>query len=169
MKKLAIALVIAVVLAGVPWSAMAASDTGTHDVTVTVAEIVAVEVVGGNITLTINTVADPGQLPSAVTDATTSLDWTANVAGGTTRSITAALDSSYSAGIALKVTVTDPAGTNGTNSGQVTLTNVAQDVYSGITNENCTGATLTYDASLTAMVAPVSETKTVTYTLTDAS
>jgi hypothetical protein len=136
---------------------------------VTVSEIVAIEVVGGNITLTISGVADPGSLPSAVTDATTNLDWTSNVTGGTTRSITAALDTAYSAGIALKVTVTDPGGTSGTNSGQVTLTDSAQPVFTGIANENCTAATLTYEASLTAMVAAASETKTVTYTLTDAS
>ncbi len=149
-------------------SVMAASASDTHDVTIQIQEIVALEVTGGNVSLTISAVSDPGALPDAVTDNSTALDWTSNVSSGT-RSITAALDSAYSAGIVLKVALSAPAGTNGSSAGQITLGTGAQNVFTGITNENCVDATLTYEASLTQMVAPTSETRTVTYTLTDAA
>lgn len=157
---------IPLALAGV---ALGASDTATHDVTVTLNEIVELEVTGGNITLTFSAPADPGDLPAAVTDGTTcALDWTSSVSIGS-RAITAALSSAYTTGIVLKVTVTAPAGTNGSAAPQVTLSAVAQNVFTGVTSENCSGATLTYEASLTQMVDVTSETKTITYTLTDAS
>ena len=146
----------------------AASDTATHDVTVTLNEIVELEVTGGSITLTFSAPADPGDLPAAVTDATCALDWTSSVSSGS-RAITAALSTVYTTGIVLKVTVTAPAGTNGSAAPQVTLSAVAQNVFTGVTSENCSGATLTYEASLTQMVDVTSETKTITYTLTDAS
>lgn len=161
-------LVAALMLVGAAGTAMAASDTATHDVTVTLSEIAELAVAGGNITLTFAAPATPGNLPAAVSDATTSLAWTSNVAAGS-RAVTAELSTAYTAGIALKVTVTSPAGTNGAPTAQVTLTAVAQNVFTGITNENCSAATLTYEASLSQMIAPTSETKTVTYTLLDAA
>ena len=155
-------------LVGIAGTAVALSDTATHDVTVTLGEIAELAVAGGNITLTFTAPAAAGDLPAAASDATTSLAWTSNVAAGS-RAVTAEIVSAYSAGIVLKVTVTSPAGTNGAPTAQVTLTAVAQNVFTGITNENCSAATLTYEASLTAMLAATSETKTVTYTLLDAA
>ncbi len=169
MRKVAFLLLVVGLIGfiGSP-TAMAASASDTHDVTIQIQEIVAMEVTGGNVTLIISAVSDPGALPDAVTDNSTALDWTSNVSSGT-RSITAALDSAYSAGIVLKITLSAPAGTNGSTAGQITLGTSAQNVFTGITNENCVNATLTYEASLTQMVAPASETRTVTYTLTDAA
>jgi hypothetical protein len=109
----------------------------------------------------------PGSLPDPATDATTSLSWTSCVASGATRKITAALDADYPAGIVLKATVAKPAGSNGTSAGQKTLSATAQDLFTGIAGEPCTGATVTFEASLSSLVAPVSsESKILTWTLT---
>jgi hypothetical protein len=160
----AVAVAMALGLAG---SAFAASDTATQTVTITVEEIAQLGVSGDPGTLTLaNATTTPGSLPTAATDATTSLSWTSNVAA-TTRKITAAIDSDYTAGVVLKATLAEPAGTNGTTGGQQTLGTTATDMLTGITNENCTGATITFEASLSAMVAPIaSESRTLTWTLT---
>ncbi len=163
----ALLAVVALVALGLAGTALGASDTSAQTVTITVEEIAQLSVTGNPGTLTLASAATtPGSLPPAVTDATTSLSWTSNVAA-TTRKITAALDSSYTAGVVLKATLTEPGGTNGTTTGQQTLTDTATDMLTGVTNENCTGATITFEASLSTMIAPIaSESRTLTWTLT---
>jgi len=152
---------------GLVGTAFAASDTAAQTVTITVEEIAQLGASGDPATLTLaNAGTTSGSLPPAASEATTSLSWTSNVAA-TTRKITAALDSNYTAGIVLKASLAEPAGTSGTTAGQQTLSNTAADMLTGITNENCTGATITFEASLSTMIAPVaSESRTLTWTLT---
>jgi len=148
-----------------------AQDSQNHNVTVTLGEVAKIGINGGNVTLTFNTAGTtPGDLPTPVTDATTDLRWTSNVASGLTRKITAALEADYAAGIVLKVTVGAPATgtTTGSSAGEITLSTTDQDAFTGITNENCKDAALSYEASLTAMVEPNGgEIHQITYTLTD--
>ena len=162
-------LITAVMVAalGLVGTAFAASDTAAQTVTITVEEIAQLGVSGDPGTLTLaNAGTTAGSLPDAVTDATSSLSWTSNVAA-TTRKITAALDANYTAGVVLKATLAEPGGTNGTTAGQKTLSDTASDMLTGITNENCTDATITFEASLSTMIAPIaSESKTLTWTLT---
>jgi len=166
MKKLLVVLFAVVLFAGVPMIAMGATATSSHTVSIEVVEMAAIEVVGGNVTLTIETSSDPGSLPDSDTDATTSLEWTSTVTSGT-RTISAKLDTAYPPGIQLDVTVSG--GTSGgASAGPVTLTITDQDVFTGIGNEVVTGATLTYDASLTSMIGPGNEgVATVIYTMNE--
>jgi len=151
--------------------AMAQGDSQNHNVTVTLGEVAKIGINGGNVTLTFNTGGTtPGDLPIPVTDATTDLRWTSNVASGLTRKITAALEADYVTGIVLKITVGAPATgtTTGASAGQITLSTTDQDAFTGITNEHCKDAALSYEVSLTAMVEPNGgEMHQVTYTLTD--
>jgi hypothetical protein len=147
----------------------AATDQATQTVTITVEEIAQLSVSGDPATLTLtNAGTIPGSLPAAATDASTSLSWSSNVASGA-RKLTAALDATFTSGIVLKATLAKPAGSNGSTAGQVTLNNTDKDLFTGITNENCTNATITLEASLSQMIAPVTnESKTLTWTLTAA-
>jgi len=142
--------------------------TGSHTVNITLQEIAELDCIGSPSTLVLsNASTTPGSLPPPATDATTSLSWTSCVASGNTRKITVALDANYPAGIVLRATVAKPAGSNGTSAGQQTLSNTATDMLTGITGEACTGATVTFEASLSSSVAPVaSESRIVTWTLT---
>jgi len=144
------------------------TDTATQTVTITVEEIAVLAASGDPATLTLVPPAG-GSLPTPVTNALTSLDWTSNVASGNTRTITAQLDADFSGTIVLKATLAAPGGTNGATNNQRTLSSgSAELMFTGITNENCTGATITYEASLSAMMAPVTdESHTVTWTLTE--
>lgn len=164
LERLLIGLAVMVLSLGLVARAMALTDTGTHTVTITVEEIAQIDVVGGNVLFTFNQAGTTaGSLPTVSDDTATSLSWTSNVAANS-RKITAELDQNSATGIVLKVTVTK-AGGNGTAGSQITLTLAAQDVFSGITNENVTGNTLTYNATLSTMIAPVTDARTVTYTL----
>jgi len=166
-KEKALLAVAALVALGLAGTALGASDTAAQTVTITVEEIAQLGVTGDPGTLTLaSATTTAGSLPIAVTDDTTTLSWTSNVAA-TTRKITAALDSAYTAGIVLKATLAEPTGTNGTTAGQQTLSDTATDMLTGVTTENCTGATITLEASLSTMVAPIaSESRTLTWTLT---
>jgi len=170
MKRLITLLLVTVGLVCVPaLTAWAVTDTATQDVAITLEEIAQLAVSGDPATLTLtNASTTAGSLPPAVEDATTSLSWTSNVETDQTRKLTAILSAAYTTGIVLKATVTEPAGTNGTAAAEQTLIVTAVDMFTGITNENCTGATITYEASITEMIAPVTaQSKTVTWTLTE--
>jgi hypothetical protein len=154
---------------GLAAAAGAATDQATQTVTITVEEIAQLSASGDPATLTLtNAGTTAGSLPTPATDASTSLSWSANVASGS-RKLTAALDATFTSGIVLKAALAKPGGSSGSSSGQVTLSDTAKDIFTGITNENCTGATISFEASLSKMIAPVTnESKTLTWTLTAA-
>ena len=169
MKKLLVVLLAAALTSGLVGTAMAVSDTAIQSVTITVEEIAQLAVSGSPGTFTLSNAATvAGSLPDAQEEATTSLSWTSNVSSGT-RKITAQLDADYTTGIVLKATVTVDAASNGRTGGQKTLSfATAEEMVTGITNENVTGNTVTYEASASTMIAPVaSESKTVIWTLTE--
>ena len=170
MKKLKLFLLTASLTLFLCGIAMA-QDSQAHNVTITVQEVAKIGLNGGPVTIEFTSASTTaGDLPTPTTDTSTDLRWTSNVAAAATRKITAALDSDYSAGIVLQVTVAAPltGTTNGATAGQITLSTSELEVFTGITNEHCKDAVLSYDASLTAMVeAAAGELKSVTYTLTD--
>ena len=161
-------LAAAVLLASALPGLVLGGTSGSHTVSITLQEIAELACSGSPSTLVLSSAgATPGSLPAPATDATTSLSWTSSVASSTTRKITAALDSNYPAGIVLKATLAKPSGSNGTSAGQKTLSDTAQDMFTGIAGEPCTGATITFEASLSSIIAPVSsESKILTWTLT---
>ncbi len=140
-----------------------ADNIGDHQVTIIIAVVNELEIIGGNITLTINT-ATAGSGLIDDTDNTCALDWTTN--SGSVKKITGQLDTDYSTGISLAVNVT-VAGGNGASAGQQTLISAsAVDLVTGMHNEFVSANTLGYTASAPT-ASPASETKTVTYTILD--
>ncbi|MGH7678987.1 MAG: hypothetical protein ACRENU_11010 [Gemmatimonadaceae bacterium] len=110
--------------------------------------------------LVINT-ATAGSNP---TDATAGATWavTTNQSGAR---ITASIGSNMPAGLTLSVNLAAPAGA--TSTGAQTLTTVAVDVVTGITQQAQGGLAATYSLSATPAAGVVaSSTRTVTYTIT---
>lgn len=165
MKKLTTILAVAALSLGLLGTAAAVSTSDSHNVTVQCIQIDVIAHSGGDITLSIDT-ATAGSQPDVDTDATCSLSWTTNAPLASARKITAALATDYSAGITLKVTAASSGG-NSSSAGQQTLSAVAVDVVTGVYQEYLSTQTLTYEASATVAAPLGSETKLVTYTLTD--
>ena len=98
------------------------------------------------------------------TDATAGATWavTTNQSGAR---ITASIGSNMPAGLTLSVNLAAPAGA--TSTGAQTLTTVAVDVVTGITQQAQGGLAATYSLSATPAAGVVaSSTRTVTYTIT---
>jgi len=167
MKRLMIGLVVMALCLGMTGIAMA-EDSDSHSVTVTVNPINEIAIHGNygkDITLTIST-ATAGSPPDDATNDTCSLSWTTNAPSSQKKKITAQLDSDYSEGITLTVVVTINSG-NGSSKGTITLSSTSHEVVTGICSENVTDNTLLYTASATTAVSPTTETRSITYTLTD--
>ena len=83
---------------------------------------------------------------------------------GSNMKVTASINSAMPSGLTLTTNLVAPTG--GTSTGATTLTTVAADVVTGITQKAESGLTVTYEltADLTAAVA-ASATRTVTYTI----
>lgn len=170
MKTLRLFCIIAIGIL-VTSMAMALTDTATQNIGVTVEEIAQIAASGdvaGNLVLA-NANTTAGSLPLAASDFTTTLDWTSNVDSGKTRTVTANLDTAMPANVLLKVVLSDGTGdgTPGTFAAQQTLTDAAKDLVTAVGNGTITGVTVTYEASLTHMVAPQQIDRTVTWTITD--
>ena len=167
--SLVVLLLVGVLLAGSTDVGMATTDTASSTVTITFSEISELAVSGDPGTLTIVAPAAAGNLPADQSDATTTMSWTANVAAGLTRKVTGSLDVLFS-GINLYATVAAPGGTDGTSAGEVQFAvgATAYDYVTAIGNCNVSAQTITFRASVSAMVAPYTSTsQTVTWTLTE--
>jgi hypothetical protein len=140
------------------WSGSSATQTVTFEVQA-INEITAS---GNPGALTIST-ATAGSQPDDATDATTTYNITTN---GTTKKITGAVDVNMPANVTLKANLTAPTG--GTSAGATTLTTVAADLVTGITQKAETAKTITYTLSATVAAGVVaSDTRTVTLTVAD--
>jgi len=179
MKKLCAMFLGMVILVGIAGVATA-QDTASHDVILQISEICVIDVApAGSITLTLGTVTTGGDTPADATNNTKYLQYTSLVPSGETRRITAALDSGESApaGTALRVQASGISGNEGTPAGQITLTDSATDLVTGIgscaTGTGATdGAQLTYTFTVTdfsQLEVTAGSTVTVTYTLTDSA
>ena len=149
--------VLAFVVSGTVFAVLAfAATEGSHDVIITITEINALELTGGDITLTISDAS------MEATDSTCSLCYATNSITG--KKITAVLNSDYPTGITLYVTV---ASVGGASQGEVELTNIPTDVIRDLEQCSDTNQTITYRAVATMQAGVISQTRTVTYTITD--
>lgn len=139
-----------------------AADNANHTVGYAVSAINEIAISGNVSTMTVST-ATAGSEPDPVTDATQTYDITTN---GTNKKITAALDTNMGTGLTLALTAAAPTGASANS--EVSLSTVAADVVTGITEIAESGKTLTY--KLTALVTAgvvAADTKTVTLTIAD--
>ena len=149
--------VLVIGLTAVVWAA----GNDDHSVTVTVSAINEVAIVGGGVTLTINS-ATAGSDPDDDTDNTTcDLNWTTNEAS---KKITVQTDEG-SPTFVLKVVAQNESG--GTAASEVTLSTSPADFVTGVATTTGT-CDLQYTASADASDGTGSDNHTVTYTLTAA-
>ncbi len=149
-----IAVICCICAAGVA----SAASSDSHTVTVTVSAINELSIIGGNVTLAINS-ATAGSNPDDATDNTTcELAWTTNEAS---KKITVAT-SLAAPSFTLKVVAEHVSG--GTAAAEVTLSTTAADFVTGVatTTGDCA---LSYTASATAAQGTGSDVHTVTYTI----
>lgn len=159
MKKLTAVLATAGLICATSGIALAA-NTATQTVTYEVSAINELSVSGNPGTLTVST-ATAGSAPDAVSDATSTYAITTNETG---RKITGAIDIAMPVGVTLTANLAAPTG--GTSAGAVTLTALAADLVTGITELNESAKVITYDLSATSAAGVVpSATKTVTLTI----
>lgn len=169
MKNSVKVLLLAVLVVGLASVVMATTDTDTQTVTITFSEISEIDASGDPGTLTIVAPATPGDLPADQTDATTTMAWTSNVAAAQTRKITGSIDGLFS-GINLYATIAAPGGADGTSAGETEFVAASTDYdfVTAIGNCNVSAQTITFKASVSAMVAPYTDdTQIVTWTLTE--
>lgn len=174
MKKI-LGLVIVLTLVGA--GALFAVDTAAHDVTVTVAAVVEMDLNDPSaISLTTITPGDGngGLAVIGSTDTTKKLFYTSLVLSGKTRNITAALDAApIINGFDIALTITPPGVSGaGSSSGLQALSTTAATLVTGITNvatgRGATdGAAMTYTLTNINMAnLTVGDTDTVRVTLT---
>jgi hypothetical protein len=142
-----------------------ASDSDSHTVTVNVAEINEVEIVGGNVTLNIDSgTAESG--PESAADSSTSLFWSTNSAD--TKKIT--VETNLAAPLfTLSVEAQNLAGSGndiGSSAGRVFVSTTPQDFVTGIEQAEA-HATLAYLAEAEASDGTGSDVHTITYTIID--
>jgi len=136
-----------------------AGSSATQTVTYQVQAINEVSASGNPAALVVSA-AMAGSQPGEVTNTATTYAITTNE----TKKITAAIDTAMPANVTLKINLTAPTG--GSSAGDVTLTAVAADVVTGVSQVAESGKTITYKLSATVAAGVVaSATKTVTLTI----
>lgn len=159
-RKLGLAAAVALCLTAV--ASVQAADTDSHSVNFTVSSINEIEVDAGAVNLTVNS-ATAGSQPTPA-NAASSYAITTNAATDG-KKITAALDTAMPTGVTLAVNMTAPSGA--TSAGSVALGTVAVDVVNAIEGVAASGLAINYSLSATVTAAPVTGSKTVTYTIAD--
>jgi hypothetical protein len=159
MRKLLVVL-LTLGLIGALGPGARASNLATQTVSFTVPDICAIGVSGNPGTLTI-TVPNAGSTPDVVSDTSTTYALSAN----STTQITAAVDTDLPTGVVLKVHLAAPTG--GSSAGDVTLSATPQTVVSEIPAIASSGNTITYKLDASALPAPVNDSRTVTFTLSE--
>ena len=161
MKSLAKVLLLTVLVVGIIGVAIAANNDN-HTVTVTVNAINELAIIGGNVTLTINS-ATAGSDPDDQVDSTTAdLDWTTNEASKKITVVSNLAAQSFT----LKSVAQNVTG--GTAASEVTVTDTAADFVTGVAT-TLGGCDIQYTGSATAAQGTGSDVHTITYTITDVS
>jgi hypothetical protein len=155
---------------------MAQTDTASHTVTMNINEIAVLNLIGGNITMTVEAPGNGGETPANPADSNCYLQYTSTVADTLTRTIEVAWGGSDAApaGCSLLVTATPGAG-EGTASAQRTISSTGQTVVTAIGScatgtGGADGAQLAYVLSVndvSSLLSDGDKTATITYTLTD--
>jgi len=163
MKKLIVILAVLGLIFGLVGTAMA-TDSDSHQVTITVSTINEIDVAGGDtpepaVTLEIDTAVAGEEPTDSAPDTSTTLKWTTNAAS---KKITVQINLAYPE---VTLTVEAIGSTAGTPVGVVTLSAVASNFITGMgkTKGSCT---LQYIASATVAADPISYVYLVTYTIT---
>ncbi len=131
-----------------------------HSVTITVAAINQMAIVGGDVSLTINTASAGSELTSQNDNTTTDLNWTTNEASKKITIVSNLASPNYT------LTVEAQNASGGTAAGVISLSTTAIDFVTGISNTVGT-CDLSYTASATVASGAGSDIHTVTYTITD--
>lgn len=157
MKKRFITLpLVAALTAG--FAAAASAQTATATATYEIQAINEVSVSGNPAALVITTAAEL----EGVTENSTTWGVTTNQTGA---KVTGAIDTDMPTAVTLKVELAAPAGA--TSAGAVTLSSVAADLVTAITEVQGSGLGVTYSLSALPTAGVVaSASKTVTYTIT---
>lgn len=147
------------VLGMIGYAPGAASDS--HTVTVTVSAINELLIIGGNVTLTINTATAGSEPDDAVDSTTADVVWTTNAEN---KKIT--IESNLAApNFTLKAVAQGVSG--GTAAPEVTVTDTAADFVTGIA-KTIGVCDIQYTAQATAAQGTGSDVHTITFTLTGA-
>ncbi len=136
------------------------AQVGTTSVTFTFQAIDEIAVTGAP-TLTINS-AIAGQQPQPVVDTSSTFSISTN---GTNKRITASINKLMPANTTLEIQLAAPG--SGTSTGYKTLSTVAADVVTGISHMASASKTITYRFSATTAAGVLTDSCTVTLTLTD--
>lgn len=162
MKKFALTLFVATFVIGLSSLSMAA-DNDAITVNYEVSAINELAIDQASVDLVVNA-ATAGSEPDADTDSTITYDITTN---GSSKKITAAIDTAMPSNVSLKLDVTAPTG--GTGAGQLTLSGTAQDAVTGVATVAEADISMSFELSATVAAGVVaSANKTCTMTLTDA-
>ncbi|MFZ5565061.1 MAG: hypothetical protein ACOZBW_13515 [Thermodesulfobacteriota bacterium] len=189
MKKLLILLCAAALVSLGAGTALALTDTATHDATITINEVALIgldDTAALEWTIDAPTSGTPGDEFSVTdpADATKFLQYTSIVSSTTTRTITVEIDADLPTGLVIAIAPTDASncGDLGTSAAvDLTVTGSAEDLVTGIgsgytgTTADTDGVqldfTLDYDPDLCTIAGSIFEdedtTVTLTYTLTE--
>ena len=161
MKNLAASLVVIGFLLGLVGLAIAA-NTAQQTVTFQVDAIDEISASGNPANLAVTT-ATAGSQPDDDTDNSTSWAVTTN---GSNKKMTGDINANMPANVTLQINLTAPTG--GSSTGDQSLSTVAEDLVTTITQLAESGLTIAYTLSATIDAGVVAQdTRTVTLTLTD--
>ena len=165
MKRIAFAVATALSLAAGSAAWAVDTNTDTQDIQYTISNISLINVAAGPVVLNVNS-AVTGSAPTPATAGST-YDITTN-ASANGKAITAKIDSDITAtGVTLEVSVAAPgSGSGGTFQ---TLSSTPVTVVTGIQGASQTGVAINYrlTATVNALPTATTQTRTVTYTITD--
>lgn len=155
-------LLLAAALALFSTGSALGADVDSHVMTFDFQAINEIEVTGTpNLSITS---AIAGEQSQDMTDSSSMYAITTN---GTNKRITAIIDTAMPANVTLKINVAAPSG-SGTSQGDVTLSTIASDVVTGISNVAVSSLTISYKLSATVEAGVLStDARTVTFTLSD--
>jgi hypothetical protein len=146
-------------------AAALATNAATQTVSFTIAAINEISVSASTLSLTVNS-ATAGSAPTAATDNTTSYAITTN-GGADGKRITAKINTDMPTGVTLSVELAAPTGAS--SSGVVPLTLTPTSVVTGIDSVAQSGLQIAYTLSATQAAGQSTGSKTVTFTIEDAS
>ena len=164
LKNISLDIVIAVALLGIPLSQRAFSQqvTSTQVVTLRVMELNTIDLVGGPLTLQINTIDDNAAQPNPAIDASTKLLWTSN---GDARKIAVGSDIA-SPRFILKIEAEKSSPGAGIAQPEVTLSdNSPHDLILGV-ERSAGSCKLKFTAMAAVEEGSGSESHLITYTIT---
>jgi len=140
---------------------IAAGNTATQNINITVSTINEISLSNNEVNLMVNAPSS-GSTLDKVSDSSTTISYSTNE---TNQRITAQLDAPMATGLTLMVEVTS---TSGNSVGQIMLEDSAKNVVTDLSNVSESGETVTYTLIPDMYAEPMTNSYTVTYTITSA-